>query len=413
MNKEILKEIQLRRLKEIISHAYLNVPFYHEKFEKAKIKPEDIKTLDDLEKIPLTTKAEIQSTPLNYLVSRYVNLNNCDRSLTSGTTGMPLTIIIDRDYMDFQVALFARTYFEDGVKLWHKMMRIVDPLYLPKKGDWYQKIGLMKTKYVSLFEPIEKQFSIAKKYKPDILRGFSSQIALLAYHARENGEVLKPKIIFTSAEYLDKASRNLIESTFLSQLFDLYISTEFGLMAWECKAHSGYHTNIESVMIEFVKDGEPVTDGESGEIICTNLVNRAMPLIRYDLGDVGIPTEEECTCGSTLPLIRLVEGRTGDFLVTPDNRIISPTIFFPYPFNDVEGIKQFRIIQEKKDKLIIQLVADEDFKRNELALEKARKEIWKVFGENMNVEFQFLDKIKRDNERKYRKIVSKIPIHLT
>lgn len=118
-------------------------------------------------------------------------------------------------------------------------------------------------------------------------------------------------------------------------------------------------------------------------------------------------------CGCTLPLIRIIDGRTGDFLIIPNNRIISPTIFFPYPFNDVEGIKQFRIIQERKDKLIIQLVADEDFKRNELALEKARKEIWKVFGENMNVEFQFLDKIKRDNERKDRKIMSKIPIHLT
>lgn len=131
-----------------------------------------------------------------------------------------------------------------------------------------------------------------------MLRGFSSQITLLAHYARQNSEVSKPKIIFTSAEYIDKVSRKLIESTFPSRLFDLYISTEFGLMAWECKAHSGYHANVESVFIEFLKDVEPITDGESGEVICTALVNRAVPLIRYDL----TPLQRKNACVGALYL---------------------------------------------------------------------------------------------------------------
>ncbi|MGQ9680877.1 MAG: phenylacetate--CoA ligase family protein [Candidatus Bathyarchaeia archaeon] len=379
----------------------------------AKIKPTDIKTFEDMRKIPLTTKTEIQSIPLKDLISKDTSLNSCSKSLTSGTTGIPLTIISDRSYLDFQTALFARTYIEDGVKLWNKMVRIIDPSAIPKNKTLYQRTGLLRLKYISIFDPVEKQLSIIKSYNPDIIRGFSSYITLLAYYARENMITLKPKLVFTSAEYLDKASRNLIESAFQSQLFDLYISTEFGLMAWECKEHSGYHTNVESVLIEFIKNGECVDTGERGEIICTNLINKTMPLIRYDLGDIAISSEEECSCGVTLPLIRLIEGRTGDFLTTSDNRIIPPTIFFPYPFDDVEGIKQFRIVQEKKDKLVIQLVAREEFEKNEQNLEKARKEIWKIFGENTCVEFQFVDKIKSDTERKYRKIVSKIPVNFS
>jgi len=154
-------------------------------------------------------------------------------------------------------------------------------------------------------------------------------------------------------------------------------------------------------------DGEAVEPSERGEIVCTTLINHAMPLIRYRIRDVGVSVEEQCSCGITLPLMKIMEGRADDFLVATDGRIIPPTVFFPYPFENVEGIRQFRVIQERRDKLTIQLVAKETFLSNEV-LEKARREIHKLFGEDMQVESKIVSKIERDSSGKLRKIISHV-----
>ena len=160
--------------------------------------------------------------------------------------------------------------------------------------------------------------------------------------------------------------------------------------------------------MEFLKNEEAVSPGESGEIICTSLVNYGMPLVRYKLGDVGVYCEEQCSCGRKLPLMKIVEGRNDDFLITLDGKSISPTIFFPYPFENIEGIRQFRVIQEKKDELKIQLVARDNFLKDNEVLEKAKREIKNVFGE-INVEFQLIEKIDKDPNGKLRKVISHLP----
>jgi len=184
------------------------------------------------------------------------------------------------------------------------------------------------------------------------------------------------------------------------------VSNEFGNIAWECREHSGYHINADNKFVDFVRGEEPVSLGEHGEIVCTSLNNYAMPLIRYKLGDIGIPQEGGCSCGAVLPLMRLIEGRTDELLSTVDGRIVTPLIFFPYPFSNYEGIYQFKVIQEKIDKILIQLVVEDGDKTYDDVLENARKEIKNVFGDSMQVEFEFLDEIKPDPSGKLRKIIS-------
>jgi phenylacetate-CoA ligase len=134
-----------------------------------------------------------------------------------------------------------------------------------------------------------------------------------------------------------------------------------------------------------------------------------MPLIRYRLGDVCIPTDEECTCGVTLPLIKTPEGRADDFLVTVDGRLISPMAFSPFPFEEgMEGVKQFRVVQEKRDKLTIQLALQEGFSPSHEFLENARKEIQRLFGKEMRVEFEILDRIDLGLTGKLNTIVSRV-----
>lgn len=410
-----LQTMQRKRLRAIIKHAYENVPFYHRKFDKAGIKPDDIKSAADMTKIPMTTKSEIQACSLEDIVARNVDVNRCVKTMTSGSTGLPLTVISDERAEDFSTALWARAFLENGLRLRDRMAIIRDPHYSPKDRGWFERLAraiILRRKYISVFDDVKRQLELLEDFTPDVIKGYASSLAILADFCRKKASRVKPRLVFTGAELLDKGYRKLISSAFGCEVLDYYGCIEFGLLMWECREHVGYHMNIDSVVIDFVKNGEAVAPGERGEIICTTLVNYAMPLIRYRLGDAGIPAEEQCSCDRSLPLLKMLEGRTDDFLTALDGGIISPSGFSPYPFENLEGVRQFRVIQERRDKLTIQLVAREGFLNDKQVFEKARRKIEKVFGEGMQVDFQLLEKIDRDSSGKLRKIISHVPVIL-
>jgi len=405
-----LQKMQQKKLRAIIKHAYENVPFYHRKFDKAGIKPDDVKSVADLAKVPMTIKSEVQASSLEDIVARGVDVNRCVKNTTSGSTGVPLTTFIDDRTLDFDRGVWIRAFLENGLRLRDKRVIITDPRNIPTNRGWTQHLGIVRTEYLSIFDDTRRQLSFIEKCKPNVIEGYPSSLAIIANSRKRFGHKVQPRLVFSLAEILDKGSRKLISSAFDAELFDYYGSSEFSLMAWECREHNGYHINVDSVIMEFVNNEDAVASGERGEIVCTSLVNQTMPLIRYRIGDVGVPVDEQCSCGTTFPLMKIVEGRCDDFLVTMNGRVISPTIFFPYPFRTFEGITQFRVIQEKRDKLTLQLVIGETFSNDGQFFEKARREIRKLFGEDMQVEFQILEKIPRDPSGKLRKIISKCKV---
>jgi phenylacetate-CoA ligase len=405
-----LRKAQTKKLRAITRYAYENVPFYHKKFEESNIKPDDIISMDDFTKIPTTTKSQIQSCPLKDLVSRNVAINQYITRSTSGSTGIPLTIALSGRAQDLENALWHRALSENGLGLRDRMSVISDPRNFPQNRRLVERLGILKRQHISIFDDAETRLKLLEKFRPEVIKGYPSSLSILADFCKKKKIALKPRLIFTTSEVLDRQSRELISSVFEAELLDNYSCQEFALMAWECNEHIGYHMNIDGVLMEFVANGEPTAPGERGEILCTSLFNYVMPLIRYETGDVGIPIAEQCSCGRTLPLMRIVEGRKDDFLMSVDGRIISPTIFFPYPFEDFDGIKQFKVIQERRDKMTIQMVTDEGFQHPDSAFAVAVNNIKRIFGEEMEVEFQLLEKINRDRSGKLRKIVSNIPI---
>src|SRR4030066_461450 len=325
-----LRETQLKKLRSMIRYAYENVPFYHRRFEQNKVKPDDIVSIDDLIKIPVTTKSQIQSCPLQDLVSRTADLDRLATRSTSGSTGMPLTIAVSGKVVDFEGVLWHRALSENGLELRERMSIISDPRSFPKDRRFFETFGISRRQYISIFDHAEAQLTLLEQFKPHAIKGYPSSLAILADYCKQRTIAFKPRLIFTTSEVLDRESRDLISSAFEADLIDNYATQEFALLAWECYEHMGYHVNIDSVVMEFTKEGETVAPGERGEILCTSLFNETMPLIRYEIGDVGIPIEEQCSCGRTLPLMKIVEGRKDDFLTSIDGRMISPRVFFPY-----------------------------------------------------------------------------------
>lgn len=400
-----LKKIQGKKLRAIVKHAYENVKFYHQKFDSERIKPNDIKAVEDLRKLPIITKSEVQEN-FNQFVAKDVRIDRCRITHTSGSTGTPLTVIFDNKAQDFIQANELRRFFECGGRFKDKWA-----LYTgtspqgPPRSFLFEHLGIFARKR---FSDVEDSLPIIEAFEPDVISGYASLIELAARAIVERGIKIQPRIIFSAGELLDRRRRELINSTFQVDTFDWYGSVESGYdVAWECSQHQGYHINIDAAVIEFVRDGENVAVGEEGEIVFTGLFNYAMPLIRFNVEDVGIPSDERCPCGRELPLMKVVGGRAEDYIVLPSGRILSPlTIWDTAAFPHLEGVSRFRIIQEKRDEFTVLLALLEGY--DEDVVVQFEEGLKRVLKEDVKVKINVLEAIPRDRSGKLRRIISKV-----
>lgn len=397
-----LEGLQWRKLRALLYHSYENVPFYHQKFRQAGIRSDDIRGINDLSKLPITTKSELQKMPIESVTARNIDPRKCQKTRTSGSTGMPLNLILDKPTIDCSNGLWLRTYQRNGLHFWDRMTVIRDPAFFPPK-HWFQRFGVMRRKYISALDEVERQIGLLEQYKPDAIKSYSSSLREIVRIMNTQSKTIRPRLIFTGASLLNNWARNQICSAFNVDPLDCYGTQEFSLIAWECTEHSGYHMNADCLLTEILDDGEKVVPGEKGELICTGLSNYAMPLIRYRLDDMATPIDDECPCGVRLPLLKNVEGRENDFLIALDGRRIPPAQFFPFPFDDYTGLTQMRINQYRKDGIKVELVTEDTFDLKRL--ERVRSKIQEVFGEGMQVEFEMVESLKRDATGKMRNII--------
>lgn len=404
-----LERIQEKKLRAIISHAYHNVPFYHKLFDSVGVKPEDIKTVDDLSRIPIITKSQVQRAE-NEIIAKGFNPNEgrSQKGYTSGSTGKPLTIVYDNRYLGLLRMAHERTLLENGYRLFRDSIASITARCdsQDESKSLLQYIGLRKRYCISLYVDILNQIRLLKRIKPDILMGYPSSIKLMAMAVQEKDiKKIHPRLIFSFAELLDTDTRNFINSIFGVDMIDHYGSMEGGWMAWECKEHSGYHQNIDTLVIDFIKDNERVAAGERGEIVLTNLNLYAMPFIRYKLGDVGVHSEEKCPCGRGLPLMKVIEGRSDDFVKLPGGRIISPRVFTNL-MHSFSGITSFKIIREKEDYFTVELVKGKDF--SEEIIRQIEAGFKQVLGEDIQIETKIVDEITREESGKLQSVVSRV-----
>jgi phenylacetate-CoA ligase len=187
--------------------------------------------------------------------------------------------------------------------------------------------------------------------------GFARYLDEIGFPARKIGL----KGIVSSAEKLHDFQRDLIEEVFGCKVFDRLGSREVGLIASECDRHVGLHMNVDNLMIEFLDEGNnPVPPGKPGRIIVTDLLNKATPFIRYDMGDIGVWSDRPCCCGRTLPLMKCIEGRTADFILTKDGRKIHGE-YFTHLFYGIRGLRQFQFIQKDLNLIEIKIIKNSEW----------------------------------------------------
>ncbi len=403
---DMLKKYQEGKFKALLRHAYANTTFYNEKFKKAGITPDDILGMDDLHKIPFITKKEIiENFPGKLMAKNYISKRLHYRK-TSGSSGLQMTVATDQRCEDFYDTIYARALFSLGYRPWQAMAYFWPPTYHRKKLHEY--FGLMKKDWLSSTLPPEEQLSILEKIKPRIIYGFPTTLMVMAKIIEKNRTKyvrIRPRFIISHAETLFEDSRNYIEFVFGCPVYNEYGTTEFVRMAWECKERKGLHIDVDSVILEILKDGRPCQPGETGEIVLTGLHNYAMPLIRYRIGDIGSMSDAKCPCGRGLPLLKTIEGRDDSFLTLPSDKILSPRHIVPL-VEKFPQITEFRLVQEEKTKIVLYIVDNPSITGQVIG--GVRNELYKLIEKEVDLRVEKVDRLDKTQRGKMQAIVSKV-----
>ncbi len=238
------------------------------------------------------------------------------------------------------------------------------------------------------------------------LEGYPSTLFILATYLRRTGQSMPMTAVFTSSETLHPTQREAIEAAFECSLFDFYGLAERTIFAAECEAHEGKHLAEDFGFTEVVgEDGQNVPPGGWGYVVGTSLHNRAMPMIRYRTNDISRILERQCSCGRTLRLLDPITTKAEDVIVTPEGRVISPSIL-THPFKPFDTIAKSQIIQDSPDHVLVKIVAGERF------TEKQERELTASLqirlGDSMNIEIVHVDDIPPERSGKYRWVISRV-----
>lgn len=399
-----LQNYQNEKLRKLIKHAYENVPYYHKLFEENRLKPDDIKTIKDLPKIPILTK-EIARKNLSQLIAVNLKPKHLKELSTSGTTGEPFHFYVDKKNEYLTGAPVQWRYFGwGGCKMQDTRTSLDARLLKPHSNGQrrlFQYNPISKCLFLSINDlsagNLKEYIAAIEKHRPLFFKTYPSALeVLIGLLKKENIKLsVKFKTIFTSSEILYPWQRSLFEDYFDARVLDWYGLEERVLAATECEEHTGYHISSEYGIVEFASGKDYGINSKCFDIIATGLTNFGMPLIRYEAGDLGFPVGDKCKCGRGLPLMKLASGRKRDFAVSKNGSLIP--IAMMDVRNATENIRQFQFVQERRGSLFLNIVKKDSFSDKDL--NKIKMRLNKQFGGNMDVAIRFTDAIQRTNSK--------------
>ncbi len=424
-----LAEYRVARLREIVCHAYESVTYYRDLFDKAGVRPDDIRTLADLRGLPITTKADLQAAPAEALLARNLDPSTFVQELTSGSTGRPFNIQHTQRERVRKSAIYIRTYLQAGLRLtdrqvcvtedrgqggYRRWLRALEDFLTQKRGEegdgrWRGlRSWIGGRAYVPVYEDVDIQIDELRRLQPDFLLGYPSALSPIAeaVKARDEGHI-RPRVVCTSAEALNRDMRQVIETAFGVPVLDLYSSVEFGNIAWQCRDCGAMHINADALIVEVVReDGTPAAPGEVGTLVCTDFDSHALPFIRYAVGDLGVLTDESGQCDCAFPTMGPIQGRMVDRIKRPDGGVISP-YQFTCSLERVPGVAQYQVSQETLDRVTVRLVPGRGFVESS-ATEEMLARCRDILGDDVAVTVQVVDAIPREPSGKFRVIKSEL-----
>jgi phenylacetate-CoA ligase len=361
LGRGALRRFQEQRLRQLIAHAYDRVPYYRELFDRHGLAPERVRTLADLERVPITTRRTLQALPLEQIVARGFDPKKLSAHTTSGSSGRPITIRRSRREGWLLDAVRRRAMIGYGLRRGDVKAVIKTPDGMPQPR-WRQELRLRVrgtiNQLVDCHLPLPEVVARLRELRPAIVECYPGVLARIARDI-DPAELraLRLRFITTAGEVLTPAMREQATAAFGVPVFDVYASWEFNLLAWECPQRGAYHVSDDAVILEVLRDGRPAAPGERGVVVGTALHSFAMPLIRYEQGDLVTRGAEGCLCGAPFSTISEIQGRMIDHFPLPDGRVVHP-YRLTTPIRDAcPWIRELQAIQLAPDRLVMKLVA--------------------------------------------------------
>ncbi len=405
---------QFEALRELLKHAYAASPYWRSRFDDAGLGPNHVQSFDDFRRVPVLTKQELRGN------SGALLSNACDRSSlhhkkTSGSTGVSVEVFVDDAAQQWKRACTLRADEWSGWRFGEPVAKIWgNPEYV--KHGWRGRLRnalLDRARYLDTLHMDEAALThfheSLRRRPPSLLFGHAHSLYLFAeFVAAHRGAGFRPRGILAAAMVLHDWERDAIEAAFDCPVTNRYGCEEVSLIACECDVHDGLHVNADGVYVEVLRaDGTPSGPGEAGAVVVTDLVNRAMPLLRYQVGDMAVVSDRQCPCGRGLPLLERIEGRVADYVLTPGGQMISGISLTENFAMLVPGLAQLQVVQESLQQFRFRIVRGPEF--GSASLRCIDDLVRERFGLGVDYACEFVERIPQEPSGKYRFCISKVP----
>lgn len=358
---------QSRRVRSIVRHAAATVPHYRAAMSAAGLRPEDVRSADDLAGLPLVSSDDLAAAPERFASNRYPAARTLALR-SSGTGGrmktvryQPAALLTALAHGQRQRAVLAHFvgrragYGEMSVQRDRSIAAQLRRFY--EEHVWVPRSLDLRRTLLPVDAGFDEAVERINDFRPDVIFGYGSFLGALFRRAAERGRRLhRPRVLWYGADAMAEADRELIEGTLAIPVVSTYQADEALRIGFQCEERRGFHLALDDVAVRVVDErGRTVGPGESGEIVLSNLTNRATVLLNYRLGDLVTLDAEPCPCGRTLPTLARIEGRADDLVMLPDGDCRHP-IPLLHALQAVPGVMRVQIVQEEVARFTLRAV---------------------------------------------------------
>lgn len=402
-----------KKLYKIVTYAVRNVPYYREIARKKRLTFTEATIEEDIKKLPILTKEIIREQGSRLYSKEKIEYYY---ETSGGSTGEPVKLRHD-DYLrqihpgDYFLSYAGYDIGDKKLLLWGSERDILSGTIglKAKIANRFVHRSRMLNSFLMDEAAMRDYVNIINKWKPKTILAYVQSIYELAIFIKKEGlKVYSPSGIVVSAGTLYPDWKKLVEQVFRCPVINQYGSRETPGIAVSCKESDRLHINSFINYVEIVDEqNQNLPNGQDGNIVVTNLVNKSMPLIRYKIGDVGaLSSKKKCRCGRKLPSLQYVKGRTVNIFKRRDGAKIDGE-YFTHLFYGIDGIKKFQVIQEEYEKIDVRIELDGE-RLDTGIIQQIESGIKVVMGENCVVNFAYVDSLMPTKSGKFIYTISLI-----
>ena len=408
--KEKVADLQLKKLKKLLIHAYDNFDFYRERMNDCGFDPNKLREVDELQLLPVLTKEEYRSFTRNLLHKNPEKYQDWYFDQTSGSTGIPLEIVRSWPERGYMIAKWLRELYLNGFRCTDHSFRTVVPSRLQVDREIFlQRFGLFRRTLIPYSLPKKQIVESYQKSAPNFFYGSHNEAVLFCSYVLENDIMLKkPKMYSVGGSVIDE---NALELFFRvlgkDNFFETYAAEETGVLAFQIRGSSGLHFSHDTTILELISPDGSISEKE-GHCLITDLGIYGFPLIRYQLGDWLNTYYDE----HGIRRIEKIEGRLNDWLIWKDGSRSGIGCFYEIMGGFSREISQFRIIQESHELLRILVVLSparsDKLESPRVIRENIMKSLQGKLRQDVEYRVEFVDSLAPDTSGKPRMIISKV-----